>query len=97
MAIFRKMKLPGLKAFGNTVIQYARLQFYSTFAEQLDLFFDSHHFYSIKDCERKRISTQSPIEVLKDTPLSVNINRLDGHQRTKGCWKSSYTRHWLFF
>ena len=27
VAIFRKMKLEGLKAFGNTVIQYAR-QFY---------------------------------------------------------------------
>ena len=48
MAIFQKMKLEGLKAFGNTVFQYVR-QLYSTFADHLDFFFYSYDLYSIKD------------------------------------------------
>ena len=71
------MKLEGLKAFGNTVIQYAR-QFYSTFAGQLDFFFDSYDLYSIKDQHKVQLN-----KVLNDIALLVNMNRFGSHQGTK--------------
>ena len=68
-AIFRnfEMKLEGLKTTGISAIQLLHMQG------------NLPHLLSDKECELKRRSTQSPIElseVLEDIPLPMEMNRL---------------------
>lgn len=53
---------------------------------RLDFVFDSYDLHLIKDCERKRRSTQNPIQlskVLGDTPLPVDMNMFWGSSKNK--------------
>ena len=79
-----------------------RDNFIPHFAEQLDLFFYSYDLHSIKDFERKRISTQSPIELScqRHTSLCVYEQGVIKEQsearspvtRDIGCFSDQYSK-----